>query len=85
MIVHRPPEWMFYNPITKTIDTQDGTAIGIEHFSSSFGTFKDWGEYSPFIHGWAVPDSSCRPTDALTLAIMRDEQRQAIKARKETP
>ncbi len=65
------PEWMFFNHLTQSYDTQDGTKIGVEHYSSSYG----------IAHWTQVPDASCRPTDALTLAILRDEQRKAIKAR----
>jgi hypothetical protein len=71
MIIHKPPEWMFFNHLTQSYDTQDGTKIGVEHYSSSYG-----------INHWTqIPDASCRPTDALTLAIFRDKQRKAIKAR----
>lgn len=69
MIIHKPPEWMFYNHLTHTIDTQDGTKIGAEHFGDTH-----WSQVC------SVLDLN---TDALTLAIMRDEQRKAIKARGE--
>ena len=71
MIIRKPPKWMFFNHLTQSYDTQDGTKIGVEHYSSSYGN----------IPWYRVPDASCLATDALTLAIMRDEQRKAIRAR----
>ena len=71
MIIHKPPEWMFFNHLTQSYDTQDGTKIGVEHYSSSYGN----------IHWCRVPDVLCLATDALTLAIFRDKQREQIRAR----
>ena len=71
MNIHKPPEWVFFNHLTQTYDTQDSTKIGIEHYSSSYG----------ITHWTQVPDVFCRPTDALTITIMREEQRKAIRAR----